>query len=298
MIAAPLARLSAATSVRPSRDTARSRGHESGERFVGGKSCGIGANDGGGTGMTPARRAWPDLGLTLKTWITSPWRPGVPGDAFSSRCDESATPDTYAVLPPGANAMPPETPGIGIVWITLPVRRACLLRQRAPRRPCVWHATVGAASTIRMSLRPRPASSAHRKRPLGVRAPPPGWFPSGDIRPYGVRWRPLGWIRVVGPTALGAVAASAVAAMPSVTVASASGARSFTAPESFHAGLEPELPSEDLLHDLVGAAADRAQAQVARRALDAVLLHVARAAHDLDRVVGLAESVALRLELG
>ena len=38
--------------------------------------------------------------------------------------------------------------------------------------------------------------------------------------------------------------------------------------------------------DLVGPAADRAQPQVARGALDLVLAHVARAAEDLDRLVG------------
>ena len=45
----------------------------------------------------------------------------------------------------------------------------------------------------------------------------------------------------------------------------------------------PQLLAEDLLHDLVGAAADRAQAGVPHGALDLVLLHVAGAAVDLER---------------
>ena len=50
--------------------------------------------------------------------------------------------------------------------------------------------------------------------------------------------------------------------------------------------LEPELAAEDLLHDLVGAAADRAEAGVADGALDPVLAHVAVAAVDLQALVG------------
>ena len=56
---------------------------------------------------------------------------------------------------------------------------------------------------------------------------------------------------------------------------------------------EPQLPPENLLHDLVGPAADRAEAQVARHALDLVLLHVAGAAVDLERLVGNLEGRAL-----
>ena len=50
-------------------------------------------------------------------------------------------------------------------------------------------------------------------------------------------------------------------------------------------------------HDLVGAAADRAQARVARGALDPVLDHVAGAAVDLQARVGDVERGALREEL-
>ena len=52
------------------------------------------------------------------------------------------------------------------------------------------------------------------------------------------------------------------------------------------ASLQPQLLPQDLLHHLVGAAADRAQAGVAHRSLDLVLLHVAGAAVDLEGVVG------------
>src|SRR5207248_11275044 len=45
--------------------------------------------------------------------------------------------------------------------------------------------------------------------------------------------------------------------------------------------LQAERAAEYLAHDLVAAAADRAQARVARRPLDPVLAHVARAAVDL-----------------
>src|SRR4051812_9226583 len=146
---------------------------------------------------------------------------------------------------------------------------------------------------MRMSLMPRPASSAHRKRPSFVRAAPPGWLPSAPRRPYGASWRPLGWIRVAGPTALGAVAANAPATR--VRQRAAVTRKSLT-PRIL--SLKAELLPQYLLHDLVGPAADWPQAQVARRALDAVLLHVAGAAEDLDRVVGLVEGVALGLQLG
>src|SRR4051812_11311036 len=62
--------------------------------------------------------------------------------------------------------------------------------------------------------------------------------------------------------------------------------------------LQPQLLRQDLAHDLVGAAANRPEAGVARRALDPVLLHVAGAAEDLERLVGHLEHVALGDELG
>src|SRR5829696_4243529 len=46
----------------------------------------------------------------------------------------------------------------------------------------------------------------------------------------------------------------------------------------FLLGLQPHRLADDLFHDLVGAAADRAQAGVADGSLDAVLTHVAVAA--------------------
>src|SRR5439155_10730789 len=51
-------------------------------------------------------------------------------------------------------------------------------------------------------------------------------------------------------------------------------------------GLEAIRPPDDVEHDLVGAGADPVQAHVAPDALDAVLLHVAGAAVDLDALVG------------
>ena len=50
--------------------------------------------------------------------------------------------------------------------------------------------------------------------------------------------------------------------------------------------LEPVAAPDHLEHDLVGAGADPVEAGVAVGALDLVLLHVAVAAVDLDRVVG------------
>src|SRR5436309_14439483 len=61
--------------------------------------------------------------------------------------------------------------------------------------------------------------------------------------------------------------------------------------------LQAERLAEDLAHDLVRAAPDRAEARVARHALDLVLLHVAGAAVDLQRLVGDVEAVALGLQL-
>src|SRR6478735_5895147 len=58
------------------------------------------------------------------------------------------------------------------------------------------------------------------------------------------------------------------------------GAR-FDIPAGVLGRLEPHELAQDLLHDLVGAAADRPEAGVAGHALDAVLAHVARAAVQL-----------------
>src|SRR5436190_13747406 len=60
---------------------------------------------------------------------------------------------------------------------------------------------------------------------------------------------------------------------------------------------ESELAPDDLLHDLVRAAADRAEARVAEGAFDLVLAHVAVAAEELQDVVGGAHAVALGDEL-
>src|SRR3954453_3007635 len=62
--------------------------------------------------------------------------------------------------------------------------------------------------------------------------------------------------------------------------------------------LQAHLLGQDLPHDLVGPAPDRAQAGVAGGALDPVLLHVARAAEDLERFVSHLEQGALGGELG
>src|SRR4051812_13646629 len=61
---------------------------------------------------------------------------------------------------------------------------------------------------------------------------------------------------------------------------------------------EAELAPDDLAHDLVGPAADRAQTSVAQRSLDLVLPHVAVAAEQLDDVVRGPHAIALRHELG
>src|SRR5438552_2096082 len=62
--------------------------------------------------------------------------------------------------------------------------------------------------------------------------------------------------------------------------------------------LQAERLAEDLAHDLVRAAADRAEARVARHALDLVLLHVAGAAVDLQARVHHVEAGPLRDQLG
>src|SRR3954469_11172504 len=62
--------------------------------------------------------------------------------------------------------------------------------------------------------------------------------------------------------------------------------------------LEAQLFAQDLLHDLVGAAAHGTEASVADRSLDPVLAHVAVAAVDLQAVVGDLDAGTLRVELG
>ncbi len=59
MIAARLARSSAASSVLPSRETARSRGHDSRLLVSGGKLCTTGASPGAGTGIVSTSLAVP-----------------------------------------------------------------------------------------------------------------------------------------------------------------------------------------------------------------------------------------------
>src|SRR4051794_35768363 len=77
-----------------------------------------------------------------------------------------------------------------------------------------------------MSLRPRPASSAHRKRPLRVSAPPPGWLPTGVSLPTGESRRPLGWILVPGPIRPGGVVPPLWPSAVVVIAAASSAARS------------------------------------------------------------------------
>src|SRR5512138_2692589 len=64
------------------------------------------------------------------------------------------------------------------------------------------------------------------------------------------------------------------------------------------AGLEAQRLAQDLLHDLVRAPADRAEAGVPGRALDVVLAHVAGAAVDLQAGVHQIERRALGGQLG
>src|SRR4051794_30234263 len=63
-------------------------------------------------------------------------------------------------------------------------------------------------------------------------------------------------------------------------------------------GLEALAPAGVVDHYLVGARADAVQAHVAARALDGVLLHVARAAVDLDALVGGIDGDARGVQLG
>src|SRR4051795_13179886 len=62
--------------------------------------------------------------------------------------------------------------------------------------------------------------------------------------------------------------------------------------------LQPVRPPDHVEHDLVGARADAVEAHVAPDALDAVLLHVARAAVDLDALVGDLDRDARGVEFG
>src|SRR4051794_8285175 len=101
--------------------------------------------------------------------MTSPSRPGVPAGAFWSLWVESATPETKTRGLTGSIAMPPEAPGMGIVWMTLPVR----------------------TETMRTSLAPRPEETVQKKRPFGVSRPPVGNWPIVESFPYGRRKRPL-----------------------------------------------------------------------------------------------------------
>src|SRR5438105_742855 len=63
-------------------------------------------------------------------------------------------------------------------------------------------------------------------------------------------------------------------------------------------GLKPERPPQDLLHDLIGAPADRSKPRVARGALDLVFSHVAIASVNLQTGVHDLERGPLRGELG
>src|SRR3954447_26787325 len=71
-----------------------------------------------------------------------------------------------------------------------------------------------------------------------------------------------------------------------------------SAAEEGRGTLEPDDLAEDLAHDLVGAAADRPEARVARGALEVVLGHVAGAAVHLQAVVDQVERRPLGDQLG
>src|ERR1700730_1333910 len=118
MIAAWSARLSGTSSVLPSPETASLSGHAIFVNDVGGKFCGIGADDGGGTPIVPVSEARPVRALYRNTWITSPPRPGRPG-RFSSALVESLTPETYASPRLPSIAIPPDAPGTGSTCMTL-----------------------------------------------------------------------------------------------------------------------------------------------------------------------------------
>src|ERR671928_177057 len=82
---------------------------------------------------------------------------------------------------------------------------------------------------MRMSLRPRPAEIVHRKRPLWVTAPPPGWLPSVVSLPGGSSRRPFTNRCVFGPTWLvGTVAATAAPAAAAAMAARATILRNLT----------------------------------------------------------------------
>src|SRR5438270_1416352 len=108
-----------------------------------------------------------------------------------------------------------------------PTRASRRALQDAPALPRLqW--TFGTTSTIRMSLRPRPADSVHRKRAFVVSAPPPGWLPSVVSLPGGARRRPPGWIRVFGPTSLPGPTAPATPAPAAASTSSGAPLRRFT----------------------------------------------------------------------
>src|SRR3954453_1742520 len=135
--------------------------------------------------------------------------------------------------------MPPLTPRIGIVLITLPRFFLACLRHLLPFLPFL-QPTAGAASTMRMSLWPRPASSTQRKRPLVVSAPPPGWLPTGVSLPVGESLRPLGWMWFFGPIVpvfglLWAMAMAMPVTAVAVVAAASAARRTRVMRASFHA---------------------------------------------------------------
>ena len=89
-----------------------------------------------------------------------------------SSCEDSGLPETYAMRPLGAIAIPPVAPGIGIVWIGLPIRAARLRLQIAKRAPPRQFGP-GSTRTIRVSFSPRPDEIAQRwrRRESGCRHP-------------------------------------------------------------------------------------------------------------------------------
>src|SRR3954451_11551508 len=63
------------------------------------------------------------------------------------------------------------------------------------------------------------------------------------------------------------------------------------------AALKAIAAADDVEHDLVRTRADAVQAEIAPRAFDSVLLHVARAAVDLDALAGDADADACGVQL-
>ena len=199
-----------------------SRGHDDLVVGLGGKSWIAGAPDGGGTAIVrhalgQARRAVVAqhvdhvalaAGHALGALLVQERRVGDAGDVGGA-------------VVVGAIAIPPLTPGIGIVCTTLPIFARRLRRQARPRLP-VRQRIFGVTETMRMSLEPRPAESVHRKRPLVVSSPPPEKFPSRSVgRPAGCSTRPEGWMRVSGPMRPSCLACSANAKPPAPTAMSA-----------------------------------------------------------------------------